>query len=128
MHKRFSTLFLEGSKPPASIMFNPMHIIAAGLFAMTTVAAVPRAPILLPRQENGTDQVTFTSIVPSPEINWVDCYQANGAGFQCTYWTVPLDYGDLEAGTTSVAFVRYFVSEENEDLLLNPGQFTVIKA
>jgi pimeloyl-ACP methyl ester carboxylesterase len=35
--------------------------------------------------------------------------------------TVPLDYENPEAGTADIAFIRYFISEDVEDLLFNPG-------
>jgi hypothetical protein len=96
-------------------------VVALGLFAtLATAAPAPRAPVLLPRQANGTAQVTFADIAPSPKLKWVSCYEAP---FQCSYLTVPLDYANVTAGTTDVAFIRYFVSEDAEDLLFNPGKF-----
>jgi hypothetical protein len=96
------------------------YVLAAG-FLTVLAAATPasRAPILRPRQTNGTTKITFADIVPSSNLNWVDCYEAN---FQCTFLTVPLDYENTEAGTTDIAFIRYLISEDAEDLLYNPGE------
>ncbi|KAF2819254.1 hypothetical protein CC86DRAFT_362654 [Ophiobolus disseminans] len=83
----------------------------------TLVAAVPTPDVLRAREVNLT-AVTFASVVPSSKINWVPCY---GPKLQCTYLTVPLDYKNTSAGTTDVAFIRYLISEDIEDLLFNPG-------
>jgi hypothetical protein len=91
------------------------YLLAAGLLSVLAAAA----PVLRPRQTNDAAMITFADVVPSPELHWVDCYQAN---FQCTFLTVPLDYENIKAGTTDVAFIRYLVSEDAEDLLFNPGK------
>jgi hypothetical protein len=101
-------------------MVRAVYSLALGVSSVLTAAApAPHAPVLLPRQTNGTANLTFAGILPSSEINWVDCYEAK---FQCTYLTVPLDYADITAGTTDVAFVRYLVDKNAEDLLINPGK------
>lgn len=92
-------------------------VLAAGFSALTTATPAPRAPIISPRQTNETNQLTFADVKPSSEIDWVACYD----GLQCTFLTVPLDYENIEAGTTDVAFTRYLISEDHEDLLFNPG-------
>jgi pimeloyl-ACP methyl ester carboxylesterase len=99
-------------------------LAAAGLFATTaTAAAAPRLaiPNILKRQEENVTSTTFANITASADLNWVECYQEMDPNLECTYLTVPLDYEKLDAGTTDIAFVRYFVSEEAEDLLVNPG-------
>jgi hypothetical protein len=98
-------------------MIRSSYLLSAGL--LSTLAAAAPAPIVRPRQSNQTTAVTFDDIKPSLLIDWKDCY---AEGFQCTYLTVPLDYADLSAGTTDVAFIRYLVSEDAEDLLFNPGE------
>lgn len=100
-------------------MTRVSYFVSAGLLS-TLAAAVP-APIIRPRQFNQTSPVTFDHITPSPLIDWEDCYEE---GFQCTYLTVPLDYADHSVGTTNIAFIRYLVSEDAEDLLYNPGEHT----
>lgn len=103
----------------STILIKSAFVLVAGLSAtITTTAAVTRAPAGFPRQINETDQNTFADVVPSTEIHWVDCYTD---GFQCTFLTVPLDYADPDAGTTDIAFIRYLISEDHEDLLYNPG-------
>jgi len=87
----------------------------------STAAALPRFPIHK-REDNSTAKRTFADIEPSAELNWVDCY---GDNLQCTYLTVPLDYADKSAGTTDVAFIRYVLDEDAEDLLFNPGKFQI---
>lgn len=98
-------------------MICSSYLLGAGL--LSTLAAAAPAPIVRPRQSNQTIAVTFKDIQPSLLIDWKNCY---AKGFQCTYLTVPLDYADLSVGTTDVAFIRYLVSEDAEDLLYNPGE------
>lgn len=98
-------------------MIQASYLLSVGL--LSTLAAAAPAPIVRPRQSNQTSPVTFEDITPSVLIHWENCY---AEGFQCTYLTVPLDYADLDVGTTDVAFIRYFVSENAEDLLFNPGK------
>jgi hypothetical protein len=35
---------------------------------------------------------------------------------------VPLDYENLDVGTADIAFIRYLLSEDAEDLYYNPGK------
>jgi hypothetical protein len=103
-----------------------MHQISplAGLglvAALAAAAPAPRAPILQNRDANAT----FADVVPSTQLHWINCYKPN---YQCSYLTVPLDYADASAGTTDVAFVRYLISEDAEDLLFNPGMYRDIAA
>lgn len=101
-------------------MVSALQILTAGAVSTLAVASpAARAPILASRQTDSTANVTtFASITPSPELNWKSCYAEN---FQCTYLTVPLDYQNISAGTTDVAFIRYLVNETLDDLLYNPG-------
>jgi hypothetical protein len=101
-------------------MAQAARVLTLGLLTtLATAAPAPHAPVVQPRQTNGTAKVTFANIVPSLKLNWVSCYETN---FQCSYLTVPLDYANATAGTTDVAFIRYFVSKDAEDLLFNPGE------
>lgn len=91
----------------------------ASLFALVAGSPAPRLPVLQPRRTSERPNVTFDDISPSTKLTWSPCYEE---GFECSYLTVPLDYQDGKAGTTDVAFIRYFVSEDAEDLLYNPGK------
>jgi pimeloyl-ACP methyl ester carboxylesterase len=103
------------------MMVQIEYLVAAGLFS--TLASAAPAPVLRLRQTNETVDVTFADIVPSPDLKWADCYKAN---FQCAFLTVPLDYANISAGTTDVAFLRYLISEDAQDLLFNPGENVMI--
>jgi hypothetical protein len=101
-------------------MVRAAYSLVVGISSVLTAAAPAlHAPVLRLRQTNETAGLTFADILPSSEINWVDCYKAK---FQCSYLTVPLDYENITAGTTDVAFVRYLVNKNAEDLLINPGK------
>ena len=69
--------------------------------------------------KKATRWATFDDVIPSPELNWVDCI---GPDRQCAKLTVPLDYENPDLGTTDIAFARYLLSEDAEDMLFNPGK------
>jgi hypothetical protein len=96
-----------------------------GLLAATATAS-PYPHLAIPKRQEDTPKPTpkgqtFADIKPSPELSWVDCYTEK---WQCAYLTVPLDYADPSVGTTDIAFIRYLLSEDAEDLLFNPGEPT----
>lgn len=99
-------------------------LAVVGLLTATAAAAPrPAIPKYSKRQNNtNTTEITFSDITSSPLIKWTECYQdQHGPNLECTYLTVPLDYENPNAGTADIAFMRYFVSEDVEDLLFNPG-------
>jgi hypothetical protein len=95
-----------------------MFSSAVYLIATATLATALPAPRLRPRQTDNTTAITFADVLPSPDLDWVDCYAEN---FQCTSLTVPLDYANASIGITNVAFIRYVFSEDARDLMIHPG-------
>jgi pimeloyl-ACP methyl ester carboxylesterase len=55
----------------------------------------------------------------SAELSWVPCFE----NFTCANLEVPLDYENLEAGTTNIAFMRLLAPEQpaKGDIILNAG-------
>jgi pimeloyl-ACP methyl ester carboxylesterase len=45
----------------------------------------------------------WSSITPSTNLSWVDCYQSP---LQCTRFSVPLNYSNPEAGSAAIAVIR----------------------
>ncbi|KAF2649061.1 alpha/beta-hydrolase [Lophiostoma macrostomum CBS 122681] len=101
-------------KPSTSSFTSGLLAVAA------TATASPLGFAAIPKRQNTTQAIntTFFDISASPELNWIPCYKEN---IQCTKLTVWLDYEDESAGTTDIAFARYLLSEDAEDLLFNPG-------
>lgn len=98
-----------------------LFFLAAGLFSIPANAFVvpPRLPISTRQaQLLNASLPVFPNFKPSKELKWTNCYAEN---LQCTYLTVPLDYADPSIGTTDIAFMRYLLSEQAEDLISNPG-------
>lgn len=101
-------------------MGRTSRLAAAGLLAASATAA-PRGPIPIHRRQTaGTTHDNLTR--PSPDIDWQPCYENSLEGLECTWLTVPLDYENLDVGTTDIAFIRYLFSEDAEDLYYNPGK------
>lgn len=122
-HQQFALHFSDFHCQTFFLRMSPsFSLLALSLLsALTSATLVPSAP-LLPRQANSTTNntvsTTFKDIVPSTKLNWRECYLKR---YQCAYLTVPLDYKNPSVGTTDIAFIRYLVSENVEDLLFNPG-------
>lgn len=55
----------------------------------------------------------------TPDIQWTPCFE----NFTCMKLQVPLDYADLEAGNTHVAFMKLTATRQpaKGDILLNAG-------
>jgi hypothetical protein len=103
--------------------------LAAVGVLVSTAAALPRAtiPVYKRQNETTTTSTTFDDRArPSPEIDWQPCYQDKDPNLQCTWLTVPLDYENVSAGTADIAFLRYLLSEDAEDLYYNPGRHTLL--
>lgn len=61
-----------------------------------------------------------TEIFATPENDWTDC----GAGLECAYIDVPLDYSDTSSDTISIYVTRHLALDPSErigTLLVNPG-------
>lgn len=61
-----------------------------------------------------------TEIFATPEYDWTDC----GAGLECAYIDVPLDYSDTSSDTISIYVTRHLALDPSErigTLLVNPG-------
>ena len=61
-----------------------------------------------------------TEIFATPEYDWTDC----GAGLECAYIDVPLDYSDTNSDTISIYMTRHLALDPSErigTLLVNPG-------
>jgi pimeloyl-ACP methyl ester carboxylesterase len=101
-------------------MGRASSLAISGLLA-STAAAAPGIPNLLKRQGEATNSTSFSTITPSSELKWTQCFQHLNDNLQCSYLTVPLDYEKPEDGTVDIAYMRYLVSEDAEDLLFNPG-------
>ncbi|KAF2662918.1 hypothetical protein K491DRAFT_7274 [Lophiostoma macrostomum CBS 122681] len=77
------------------------------LFLLSTVLAVPAAT-----------NFSWENLTPSKDLNWVPCF----GNFTCARLEVPLDYEDLDAGTTAIAFTKWSSPNKTaKDILLNPG-------
>ncbi|KAK7468356.1 hypothetical protein VKT23_002871 [Stygiomarasmius scandens] len=64
----------------------------------------------------------WTSIEPSTNISWVDCYP----GFQCARFQVPLNYSNPDVGSTAIAVIKLNATMENGSeyggpIITNPG-------
>ncbi|KAF5365068.1 hypothetical protein D9758_011014 [Tetrapyrgos nigripes] len=73
--------------------------------------------------QNSTD-FDWTSIEPSPEFSWVDCFSK----FQCARFRVPLDYSDPNnTQTAAIAVIKLNATVDSSDpayggpLFYNPG-------
>ncbi|CAI6337988.1 unnamed protein product [Periconia digitata] len=110
------------------MMQNSISRASALLVALTSLPSSTNAsPVLSRRQASNATMVDdFEKIEPSPKLNWVPCFQ----NFTCTRLEVPLDYEDLAAGTTDIAFIKWTSPQTSnssanatapQDILLNPG-------
>ncbi|KAH8723284.1 hypothetical protein GQ44DRAFT_728781 [Phaeosphaeriaceae sp. PMI808] len=66
----------------------------------------------------------FKDLTPSPDFNWTPCFD----NFICTLLTVPLDYKNIAAGTTNIAYIKWSTNSTctdstsgPQDILINPG-------
>jgi hypothetical protein len=103
-------------------MKHSCSLVLSGVLAIAATATASSLPFAaIPKRQHIPQPIntTFDSIAASPELNWIPCYAEN---YECSKLTVPLDYEDESAGTTDVAFIRYFLGDDYEDLIFNPGK------
>ena len=88
------------------------------LFSLGLAASVAASPTLLKR-DNTTMVYSFKDVPVTPDIQYIPCYDK----FTCTQLEVPLDYDDLSAGTTNIAFMKLSASKQPAmgDIIFNPG-------
>lgn len=105
-------------------MGRTSRLATAGLLA-ASATAFPRGPIPIQKRQNETGTVGTTHDdleKPSLLIDWQPCHEDTAENLQCTWLTVPLDYENLDAGSADIAFIRYLLDENVEDLIYNPGK------
>ncbi|KAH7394211.1 TAP-like protein-domain-containing protein [Phaeosphaeria sp. MPI-PUGE-AT-0046c] len=74
---------------------------------------------LIPRRINAS-QSSWDQIQESTELQWQPCFDK----YTCSRLIVPLDYANLSAGTTTIAYIKQAAqssSSSAEDILINPG-------
>ncbi|KAF2178029.1 alpha/beta-hydrolase [Zopfia rhizophila CBS 207.26] len=90
------------------------------LFSLGSLSLAAATP-LFPRQNNVTNTTTvqtFAEVPVSANLTWTPCFD----DFTCANLEVPLDYADLSAGTTVVAFIKKDArTQPAKDILFNPG-------
>lgn len=94
-----------------------LALLSASAFTRASAASIRR------RQDPEPLSFDWTSIEPSTELNWVDCYSAP---LQCTRLSVPLNYTNLDEGFGAVPLVSYPSPLSNSSsyrgpVLINPG-------
>ncbi|KAF2794937.1 hypothetical protein K505DRAFT_303100 [Melanomma pulvis-pyrius CBS 109.77] len=92
---------------------------ATALAALLSLSSTLAKPVSR-SDYNQTDIWDFALLKPSPELQWTPCF----GRFTCTILEVPLDYSDVDAGTTGIAFIKWTnknASSNAQDILVNPG-------
>lgn len=92
--------------------------MANRIFSLGLVASVAASPTLLKR-DNTTMVYSFKDVPITSNIQYIPCYDK----FTCTQLEVPLDYDDLSAGTTNIAFIKHSAPQQPAmgDIIYNPG-------
>ncbi|KAL1600843.1 hypothetical protein SLS60_007231 [Paraconiothyrium brasiliense] len=85
-------------------------------------ASVAASPALLQREYNATNTsmvYSFKDVPVTKDIQYIPCYD----NYTCTQLEVPLDYEDLDAGSTNIAFMKYEAAQQPAlgDIIFNPG-------
>lgn len=62
---------------------------------------------------------SFKDIPVTKDLSWTPCY----GNYTCVNLEVPLDYEDLAAGTTNIAFIKWAATKQPAlgDIIFNPG-------
>jgi pimeloyl-ACP methyl ester carboxylesterase len=86
------------------------------------LASVSAIPLLVDRSTaaiNTTMVYDFKNVPITKDIQYVPCFD----NFTCTNIEVPLDYDDLAAGTTNIAFIKHPARKQPSrgDIIFNPG-------
>ncbi|KAF2437232.1 hypothetical protein P171DRAFT_506519 [Karstenula rhodostoma CBS 690.94] len=85
-------------------------------------ASAAAGPALSQREYNATNTSmaqSFRDIPVTKDIRYIPCFD----NYTCTQLEVPLDYDDLDAGFTNIAFLRYEAAQQpaQGDIIFNPG-------
>lgn len=86
------------------------------------LATASASPLITARNAATTNTTTvydFKSVPVTKDIQYVPCFE----NFTCTNIEVPLDYDNLTAGTTSIAFIKHTALKQpaKGDIIYNPG-------
>jgi pimeloyl-ACP methyl ester carboxylesterase len=85
-------------------------------------ASAAASPALLQREYNATNTSmaqSFKDVPITKDIKYIPCFD----NYACTQLEVPLDYEDLDAGYTNIAFLKYEAAQQPAlgDIIFNPG-------
>ncbi|KAJ4361092.1 uncharacterized protein N0V89_001661 [Didymosphaeria variabile] len=91
-------------------------------YLLGLAASVAASPALLQREYNTTNTsmvYSFKDVPVTKDIQYIPCFD----NYTCTQLDVPLDYEDLDAGYTNIAFQRYEAAQQPAlgDIIFNPG-------
>ncbi|ORX94363.1 hypothetical protein BCR34DRAFT_608292 [Clohesyomyces aquaticus] len=83
------------------------------------ITAVSATPLQSRSETNDTMACSFKDITPTPDLKYTPCYD----DFTCANLEVPLDYENIEIGTTNIAFLRWNSPKQPVmgDIVFNPG-------
>ncbi|KAF2013974.1 hypothetical protein BU24DRAFT_395102 [Aaosphaeria arxii CBS 175.79] len=98
-----------------------MRLQSATALQALALSSTAIAKPIFGRAQNETKIYDFAQLESSPELKWTPCFE----DFTCARLEVPLDYEDLDVGTTDIAFIKWTSNSTNassaHDILLNPG-------
>lgn len=98
-------------------------MISYQLYLLGLVASATASPTSLSQRENNATNTTivssFKDVPITKDIQYIPCFE----NYTCTQLEVPLDYDDMDAGTTNIAFLKYEALEQPAmgDIIFNPG-------
>jgi hypothetical protein len=90
---------------------------------LALLLATASASPLLARAANGTSNTStiydFQDVPTTKDVHYIPCFE----NFTCTNLEVPLDYDNLDAGTTNIAFIKHTALKQpaKGDIIYNPG-------
>lgn len=98
------------------------HALSAMLLSLSAIPLVSASPLFKTRDSNATMVYSWDNITSSPDLIWTPCFD----NFTCSRLTVPLDYSNTTAGTTSIAYINFPAANATstvpvQDILINPG-------
>ncbi|KAL5450896.1 hypothetical protein PMIN06_006417 [Paraphaeosphaeria minitans] len=91
-------------------------------YLLGLAASAVASPALLQRQYNASNSSmaqSFKDVPITKYMQYIPCFD----NYTCTQLEVPLDYEDLDAGFTNIAFLKYAAAKQPAlgDIIFNPG-------